>query len=210
VHAWLLGVPLGQDSLLLDPLTATAWTLPRPPRAIALTGAVVEEAGRVWAEAWIQDSNPRRIDLVCTDDPARGWQHRTLSAAGDLGGALVVHGDSLLATTAADGATVGPVATYRVSHDRGATWTSLDRTDLPFFVAHPAVTSGGTLYVADFRDRVWRATDPSWTRFAPVPQAPPLENLTAAGDTVLGLAYDGQPTLVRIDDAGDVTTMPLR
>jgi hypothetical protein len=87
VHAGLLGVPLGEDSLLLDPLTATAWTLPRPPGAIALTDAVVDSDGRVWAEAWMQDSNPRRIDLVCTADPARGWQHRTLSAAGDLGGA---------------------------------------------------------------------------------------------------------------------------
>ena len=72
----------------------------------------------------------------------------------------------------------------QVSLDSGRSWTTV--TEFPFdSMAGEAATSDGRLLILEFRGSLWRS-DPSWTRFTKVQNAPMLWAIDSAWPYVYG------------------------
>jgi hypothetical protein len=197
---------------VVDPDSGHTWTLLQPPDVQRIESAVIDDNGWVWAVDPGDPSSDRTpARLLRSRDPASGWEQVGPDLAGSLGGSVLVKSDHIVVDTGADGATITPVVKFAVSSDRGATWTVLDRTDVPFPQTYGmAATDGGTLFVSDYEGHVWRSIGADWTRFEPLQEIPPIEALVPSGSTVLGLSRSTDPEFVRIEDDGSFTTFPAR
>jgi hypothetical protein len=196
---------------VVDPQTGNAWALLQPAEVERIDSPVIDDTGRVWAIGSQLAATSGANEVVWSDAPEGGWHLFRFDTERNLPGQVIVQGDHVLATSVGDGATIAPVERFAVSSDRGATWTVLDGDQLPFRQTYGlAATDDGTLFVSDYEGRVWRSVGGDWTRFARLPDVPPLERLEASGATVLGMTGTREPQFVRIDDGGSFSTFPAR
>jgi hypothetical protein len=169
----------------------------------------VAEDGTVWGV----DQPLRGERTTVAWRPAGGdWQQEPLTGAGP--GVLVRAGDRVAALTldlsspASQTAapSVGSPSDFAVTTDAGATWTHEAPDRLPFDSLESwAVTADGTLMVSD-GERVYRTTDGTWLRFAPVADAVALNRLQGGDaqhpDRVYGYSYDQDLLLVLTAQGG--------
>ena len=193
--------------LVVDPAQARAWRLASPAGTEGVAQAVAAADGTLWALPGF--AGPGRVEVARLRGGA--WtSHRVEDPASgtETPGYLAVGGDHVATFTSHDGAGELPLGVFAVTTDGGSGWTALRRDQVPFdLVGSMAATSGGTLFVAHPDGRVWRSTDATWTRFAPVTGIGQAGALRASGDVVLARA-EGTDRVLRLADDGSATPLP--
>jgi len=195
------------STLLVDPTTAASRRLSMPSlgNADGWVQAVRTIDGDVFALA--HGSGPSAVAVSML---RAGTTSRHPLRPGTLPGYLAASGHRVAAFSSFDGATILPVGDLAVTTDDGASWTDLQRNDLPFTdIAAMAATTAGTLFVSTNDGKLFRTTNSAWTRFTTVPASGKVVGLEPAGSSVVGrVDADSTPRLSRYDDAGHATPLP--
>ena len=141
--------------------------------------------GKLWANGMARGAPAQRQPLIAWRDDGASWSYREVGHKGDLGAYLVLGPDGQVAALNARDGAIDPAPTdMRVSLDGGRSWTTV--TEFPFdSMTGRAATSDGRLLISERRGPLWRS-DPTWTSFEQVPDAPLLWTLETSGDYVYG------------------------
>jgi hypothetical protein len=166
--------------------------------------------GTVWG---VDQPGPGERATVAWRPTGSDWQQEPLTGvgtavlvrSGDRVAALTLDASSPTSETAVP--SFGRPSDFAVTTDAGATWTRQAPDRLPFDSLESwAVTADGALLVSD-GERVYRTTDGTWLRFAPVADAVGLNRLQGGGaehpDRVYGYSYD-EDRLYVLTSAGAV------
>ncbi|MGH3444178.1 MAG: hypothetical protein ACRDPB_02270 [Nocardioidaceae bacterium] len=172
-----------------------------------LAGDVTVRTGKGWM---VVDPSTATEWPVDTGRPGEHADFAAISGATLwVEGVRDVGGRHVAAIATPNGADATVPDHYTVSNDAGRTWTQVPAAALPFATIESwAATNGGTLYVADMDQRLWRSTDDSWTHFERAPG--PVVDLQASGRQALGRYPDSDRVIAQLGDSGHPAPLQVR